>query len=171
MGGHHGQALPYLCVLPRKAQGEGRRAVFPSGSGDFPHPLEDLVVCPIFQYLPYGKRVPVTASSQSFVFINVTNANVAWSPSIQNGATAAVELAGVPLEGVTSFHHVGKFSTGKLSTEGIWSPVVVMLRPESFIKIGRNNPLNVLETNGAFDLQLFGFTADKDWIPFMRPYL
>ena len=99
---------------------------------------------------------------------DVTNSNVAWSPSIQNGATAAVEVCGAPFDSETTVHHVGKFTTGKLTTDGVMSPVVVTLAPESYIKIGRNNPLNILETDGAFDLQVFGFTANYRWNPKYR---
>ena len=99
---------------------------------------------------------------------DVTNSNTTWAPSIQNGATAAVEVCGVPFDSEVVTHHVGKFTTGKITTDGVMSPVVLALPEESYIKIGRNCPLNILETNGAFDLQLFGFTADYRWSPGYR---
>jgi hypothetical protein len=89
-----------------------------------------------------------------------------WVPSKQSGGTAAITIMGPPF-GVLNektfvvdgeqLEAVGKFGTGKLSTNGIWSPVVATF-PQA-IKIGRDNPVRILETNGAFTLKLFGFTA------------
>jgi len=88
-----------------------------------------------------------------------------WAPYKQDGSTAAVTIMGPPFESLEekSIHSdgeqlpaVGKFGTGKLSTNGIWSPVVATF-PQA-IKIGRDNPVRILETNGAFTLKLFGFT-------------
>jgi len=90
---------------------------------------------------------------------NVTLANTAWSPSKQNGSTAAVEVCGVPFDdGVMDA--IGKFVTGVLNTNGVISPTIAKF--PSAIKIGRNNPLNILETDGAFDLVLWVFKHRYD---------
>lgn len=95
-----------------------------------------------------------------------TITNEAWAPSKQNGATAAVEVQGVPFEELTValdieyLDAIGKFLTCYESADeasmGLTVPQIVTF-PHA-IKIGRNNPLRILETDGAFDLMLFGFT-------------
>lgn len=95
-----------------------------------------------------------------------TITNEAWAPSKQNGATAAVEVQGVPFEATTvetdleMLDAMGKFLTCYESADeaamGLTVPQIVTF-PHA-IKIGRNNPLRILETDGAFDLMVFGFT-------------
>jgi len=89
-----------------------------------------------------------------------------WAPSKQNGATAAVEVQGAPFEDTTIaddddyLDAMGKFLTCIESADegsmGLTVPQIVNF-PHA-IKIGRNNPLRILETDGAFDLVVFGFT-------------
>lgn len=89
-----------------------------------------------------------------------------WAPSKQSGATAAVAVQGVPFEKDTValdtelLDAMGKFLTCYESANeaamGLTVPQIVTF-PHA-IKIGRNNPLSILETDGAFDLMLFGFT-------------
>ena len=96
----------------------------------------------------------------------VVNSGVEWVPSKQNGATAAVAVQGAPFEkdGVAldteMLDAMGKFITCYESADeasmGLTVPQMVNF-PHA-IKIGRNNPLRILETDGAFDLMLFGFT-------------
>jgi len=87
-----------------------------------------------------------------------------WSPTKQNGATAAVEVQGVPFEATTVeedmelLDAMGKFWTCLESATGVTIPSVVPF-PHA-MKIGRNNPLRILETGGTADLVLFGFTEN-----------
>lgn len=87
---------------------------------------------------------------------NVTIANTAWAPSRAAGSTAAVTVCGVPFDADDSLDAIGKFVTGVLSTNGYLTPTAITF-PHA-IRIGRNNPLRILETDGAWDLVLFGFT-------------
>jgi len=102
-----------------------------------------------------------------------TVANATWAPSKQNGATAAVDVQGAPFNvgpGASAplveydtemLDAMGKFLTCYESADeasmGLTVPQIVPF-PVA-MKIGRNNPLRILETDGAFDLILFGFTA------------
>ena len=84
----------------------------------------------------------------------VTLSGTAWVPSRQNGATAEINEAGVPFSLQDMMRSVGKFQCG-IGTNFGGVPVTF---PHP-IKIGRNNPLSILETDGAFDLIIFGYTA------------
>ena len=95
-----------------------------------------------------------------------TVSGTAWTPARQANSTAALTVMGPPFGSLNEknlsqageqLDVVGKFGTGALSTNGVWSPVVATF-PQA-IKIGRDNPLRILETNGAFTLKLWGFTA------------
>jgi hypothetical protein len=91
-----------------------------------------------------------------------TITNESWVPFKQNGATAAVEVQGVPFEETTvaldieMLDDMGKFWTGLESATGVHMNTIVTF-PHA-IKIGRNNPLRILETDGTADLVLFGYT-------------
>ena len=76
-----------------------------------------------------------------------------WAPSRQNGATAEVNVDGIPINEQDMTVAVGKFHCGVGSAFGGFP--VIFPHP---IKIGRNCPLSILETNGAFSLIVFGFT-------------
>lgn len=96
-----------------------------------------------------------------------TVSGTAWSPAKQVDITAALTRNAPPFETLAEkglnptkaepLETVGKFGTGKLNTNGVMSPVVATF-PQA-IKIGRDNPLRILETNGAFTLKVFGYTA------------
>lgn len=94
-----------------------------------------------------------------------TVSGTAWSPSKQSGGTAAVKKCGPPFrkqyedDAVNPLPAVGLFGTGILTTAGVMNAIAVTF-PQA-IEIGRNNPVRILETNGAFSLTLFGFTADS----------
>lgn len=76
-----------------------------------------------------------------------------WPPFKASGSTAADDTCGPPFDNeVMGF--VGEFASGAITTQG-GIPSVCMTFPEA-IRIGRNNPLRILETNGDFDLILFG---------------
>lgn len=84
---------------------------------------------------------------------DITLSNTAWTPSRQSGATAEVNIDGIPINEQDMTDAVGKFHCGLGSA---FSGVFVKF-PHP-IKIGRNCPLSILETNGAFDLIVFGYT-------------
>lgn len=77
-----------------------------------------------------------------------------WVPSRQNGATAEINVDGIPINEQDMTVAVGKFHCGVGSAFGGFP--VIFPHP---IKIGRNCPLNILETNGAFSLIVFGYTT------------
>jgi hypothetical protein len=96
----------------------------------------------------------------------VALSGTAWSPSKQDGSTAAITVQGPPFQKVSerNLHEVGdqmpaigKFGTGVLSTNGVFQPVAVTF-PQA-IRCGRGNPLRILETDGAHSLILFGRTS------------
>lgn len=84
----------------------------------------------------------------------VTLSNTTWIPSRQNGATAEINEAGVPFTTRAMMRRVGKFHCGIGTNFG-----GVSLKFPHPIKIGRNCPLNILETDGAFELIVFGYTG------------
>lgn len=93
-----------------------------------------------------------------------TVSGTAWSPSKQSGGTAAVNKCGPPFRKANEddadnpLPAVGKFGTAVETATGVLQPIAVTF-PQA-IEIGRNNPVRILETNGAFSLILHGFTAD-----------
>ncbi len=90
-----------------------------------------------------------------------------WSPTKQSGATAAVKKCGPPFrkqyekDADNPLPTVGLFKTAEEigTANNVIVPSVSVTFPQA-IEIGRNNPVRILETNGAFSLILFGFTAD-----------
>ena len=93
-----------------------------------------------------------------------TVSGTAWSPSKQSGATAAIKKCGPPFykqyedDAIDPLPSVGLFATAVETATGVLQPVMATF-PQA-IKIGRNNPVRILETDGAFSLILFGFTGD-----------
>lgn len=86
---------------------------------------------------------------------NVTTlSGTAWVPSRQNGATVEVNVDGTPRNEQDMTRAVGKFQCGKGTNFG-----GVFIKFPHPVKIGRNCPLNILETDGSFDLIVFGYTA------------
>lgn len=92
-----------------------------------------------------------------------TVSGTAWSPSKQSGGTAAISKCGPPFEkqwednADDPLPTVGLFGTGVQTTSGVMEPISVTF-PQA-IKLGSNNPVRILETNGAFSLILFGQTS------------
>ena len=93
-----------------------------------------------------------------------TVSGTAWSPSKQSGATAAIKKCGPPFykqyedDAVNPLPSVGLFATAVETATGVLQPVMATF-PQA-IKIGRSNPVRILETDGTFSLILFGFTGD-----------
>lgn len=83
-----------------------------------------------------------------------TITNTSWAPSRQNGATAEVNVDGVPINEQDMTVAVGKFHCGVGAAFG--GVPIIFPHP---IKIGRNCPLSILETNGGFGLIVFGYTT------------
>jgi len=96
--------------------------------------------------------------------LKATVSGTAWSPSKQSGGTAAVKKCGPPFrkkgekDAENPLPAVGLFATAVETATGVLQPVTHTF-PQA-IEIGRNNPVRILETDGAFSLILFGFTAD-----------
>ena len=90
----------------------------------------------------------------------------AWSPSKQSGGTAAILKCGPPFrkqyedDAENPLPAVGLFQTATVvgSSDNVLQSVVVTF-PQA-IEIGRNNPVRILQTDGAFSLILHGFTSD-----------
>jgi len=80
-----------------------------------------------------------------------------WVPSRQNGATAEVNEAGVPFNSRDMMRAVGKFECAGAARGQVGATVFIKF-PHP-IKIGRNCPLNILETIGGFNLMVFGYTG------------
>lgn len=87
---------------------------------------------------------------------NGTITNCDWAPSKRVASTAALEVGGCPFDDNNALGTIGKFSTGVLTTQGVYVPTGLKF-PHS-IRIGRNCPLSILETGGAWSLILFGHT-------------
>ena len=91
-----------------------------------------------------------------------TVSGTAWSPSRQSGGTAAQTKCGPPFEQVDEvaaadpLGAVGLFGTGVLTTSGVMAQISNTF-PQA-IRLGRGNPVRILETDGAYSLILFGFT-------------
>lgn len=83
----------------------------------------------------------------------------AWVPSRQNAATAEVNEAGIPFNSNVMMRRVGKFHCGGTGTVAVPKGGQVFIEFPHPVKIGRNSSLNILETIGAFDLVLFGYTG------------
>ena len=88
--------------------------------------------------------------------------SVTWSPSKQSGATAAIKKCGPPFEKANEddaddpLPTVGLFGTGVVTSAGNMSAISATF-PQA-IRIGKNNPVRILETDGDFSLLLFGRT-------------
>lgn len=86
----------------------------------------------------------------------ITLNSTSWSPSRQNGATVEVNVDGIPINERNMMRAVGKFTTGVGSDFS--GTFVKFPHP---VRIGLNSPMNILETNGAFNLIVFGYTQTK----------
>ena len=81
-----------------------------------------------------------------------------WVPSRQNGATAEINEAGIPFNSRAMMRSVGRFSSSADILASTHRGIAFIKFPHP-IKIGRNCPLNILETIGSYDLILFGYTG------------
>lgn len=92
----------------------------------------------------------------------VTVSGTDWTPAKQSAATAAKIRCGPPFEKSSESNAddplptVGLFGTGVITTSGVFQQINCTF--PNAIKIGRENPVRILETDGAFSLILFGYT-------------
>lgn len=83
----------------------------------------------------------------------------AWVPSRQNAATAEINEAGIPFTSLDMMRAVGEFRCAGTVTATAGMAFPTSLTFPHPIKIGRNCPMNILETTGGFDLIVFGYTG------------
>lgn len=88
-----------------------------------------------------------------------TTSGTTWVPSRQNGATAEINEAGIPFTSLDMMRAVGIFHCGGGGSIAAPAGSPISMTFPHPIKIGLNCPLNILETVGAFDLILFGYTG------------
>ena len=97
------------------------------------------------------------SGAAAYDVLNTNNAalsTTAWAPYKAVAAAAEVNVMGAPFDDVDMMSSVGKFHCGLGTNYG-----GVFINFPHPVMIGRNNPLSVLETDGAFDLIVFGYTS------------
>ncbi len=84
-----------------------------------------------------------------------------WSPRKAHAHDSIVrnETCGVPFDVDNTLGSVGQFKTGEQVAAGVTVPYSVNFNPA--IRIGVNNILSILETDGTFDIVINGYTESK----------